>query len=468
MTRREALLLALLLMVFTSVATAIGFGRAGGQSRPTDPGPRSNTTGLGQLLPNLSGTLAALAEDGRCVFSGAATPRCAGGQLWSVTGSITGAPLPGLGPRYATMGCGMCHAQPTEGGSSPIPNQEVAAATANGATNKVPSFITANGPTRIPYQKSTGALQKLYTIQGRSDAKGCKLAQPDFASLLANNDLSFHVPVPLYGVGLIESTPSANLIAAQAASASAATALGITIGRFNHNVGGISTIGWKGSAPSVRYFADLALSLDLDTTTEQFPHKSEEVAGCLFNPLPEDQPPTIPWPFALNSVAQHLPLGELTAIFPRALSPPVPASSGYSTSIATVTATSISNGQAQFQTIGCAICHVRQQTTGNSALGSAYSNYNYNPWSDFALHNMGTGLADGLTGGAAGPQDFRTPALWGTGVKLFFLHDGRTQDLYEAILAHSSPDSESNTVVTNYLSLTSSQMQDVLNFLRSL
>jgi len=81
---------------------------------------------------------------------------------------------------------------------------------------------------------------------------------------------------------------------------------------------------------------------------------------------------------------------------------------------------------------------------------------------------MGNGLADGIHQGSAGPNQFRTAPLWGLGQRLFFLHDGRTSDLIQAIQAHSSSGSEANMVIRKFDSLRASQVQDLLNFLRSL
>jgi CxxC motif-containing protein (DUF1111 family) len=96
------------------------------------------------------------------------------------------------------------------------------------------------------------------------------------------------------------------------------------------------------------------------------------------------------------------------------------------------------------------------------------SNVTYNPYSDFALHSMGTGLSDGITQGGAGPMLFRTAPLWGLGQRLFFLHDGRTNDLIQAIQSHSSSGSEAVGVIHKFNTLKASQVQDLLNFLRSL
>jgi CxxC motif-containing protein (DUF1111 family) len=92
----------------------------------------------------------------------------------------------------------------------------------------------------------------------------------------------------------------------------------------------------------------------------------------------------------------------------------------------------------------------------------------YHPYSDFAIHHMGSSLSDGVSQGAAGPDEFRTAPLWGLGQRIFFLHDGRTNNLVTAIRSHASRGSEANSVVNRFNNLSRTQMQDLLNFLRSL
>src|SRR5207247_10449418 len=93
---------------------------------------------------------------------------------------------------------------------------------------------------------------------------------------------------------------------------------------------------------------------------------------------------------------------------------------------------------------------------------------------DLMVHDVGPGLADGVTQGQAGAREFRTAPLWGLGKRLFFVHDGRTSDLREAIRAHRSGSfftfnaSEANEVIKNFSALRDNEKQDVLNFLRSL
>lgn len=113
------------------------------------------------------------------------------------------------------------------------------------------------------------------------------------------------------------------------------------------------------------------------------------------------------------------------------------------------------------------MCHTPTLNTGKAYL-PALSNQPVNLFSDLLAHNMGTDLADGVGQGNASGNEFRTAPLWGLGQRIFFLHDGRTKDLIEAIKAHRSGGSEANSVINNFLELSSRDRQDLLNFLRSL
>src|SRR4029077_13617302 len=128
---------------------------------------------------------------------------------------------------------------------------------------------------------------------------------------------------------------------------------------------------------------------------------------------------------------------------------------------------SVDNGKRLFGTIGCAGCHTPSLTTGFSPI-DALNQKQVNLFSDLAVHHMGYGLADNVTQGSAGPDEFRTAPLWGIGQRAFFLHDGRTKDLLYAIEAHDNPGSEASRVIDIFNRLNSSQKQDILNFLRSL
>jgi CxxC motif-containing protein (DUF1111 family) len=148
--------------------------------------------------------------------------------------------------------------------------------------------------------------------------------------------------------------------------------------------------------------------------------------------------------------------------FMRFLAPPTPACT-----VGVNCSASINNGNALFNSVGCALCHTPTLTTGQSVFGGT-SYQAANLFSDMLVHHMGTNLADGISQGTAAPDEFRTAPLWGVGQRIFFLHDGRTMDLLDAIDEHSSSGSEANSVISVFGTLTSSQKQDILNFLRSL
>jgi CxxC motif-containing protein (DUF1111 family) len=131
-------------------------------------------------------------------------------------------------------------------------------------------------------------------------------------------------------------------------------------------------------------------------------------------------------------------------------------------------ATSIANGQSLFGSTGCALCHTPTLMTNPKSQVAALSGQAANLYSDLLVHDMGVGLADGVSQGEAGPREFRSAPLWGLGQRVFFLHDGRTSDLLKAIQQHASSGSEANGVISNFNNLRESQKQDLLNFLRSL
>ena len=434
-----------------------------------DPGPRPGPAAAGSYYSTLNANEQAFFNQAQLRFQ----------EIDSVSGGIAGETGSGLGPTYNGNSCAQCHAQPTIGGASPgllspqnaIPNPQVALAALDGATNVVPPFITANGPVLEArfIKTSSGALDggvhDLYTIAGRSDASGCTLAQPDFATALSTNNVIFRTPTPLFGLGLVEATPDANLQANLAATQSARAALKIG-GVFNTsgNDGTITRFGWKAQNKSLMIFAGEAYNVEQGVSNENFPNERSAVAGCVFNGTPEDatnllnQNASSPnWGTSLGTESEMSSDVVNFAAFARMSAPPAPTASTQSTL----------NGVADFNAIGCNLCHSPTLTTGTSAF-TGMSNVAYHPYSDFALHDMGTGLADGIHQGSAGPNQFRTAPLWGLGQRLFFLHDGRTSDLIQAIQAHSSSGSEANMVIRKYDSLKPSQVQDLLNFLRSL
>jgi CxxC motif-containing protein (DUF1111 family) len=434
------------------------------QGRANDPGPRGGAAGAGGMLAGLSAGQQAFFTAGQTAFN---TPE----------------DVPdGLGPRMNLDSCGGCHAAPAIGGSSPTTNPQVDFANQDGGTDTVPAFLTANGPVReVRFVKNAdgtpdGGVHAIFTITGRTGATGCVLTQPPFAAQAANNNIIFRIPTPTFGLGLVEQIPDAAIAAGQASNSNQKQNLGIK-GRPNFNVSGraisgqtnnngndgtIARFGWKAQNKSLLLFSGEAYNVEMGISNDIFQTEREEAQNCQFATTPNDSAnmdATTP----LDAVSDMAKFAQ----FMRLLAPPTPSTTTPGG------ATSISNGKQLFSAIGCALCHTPSFTTGPSTI-AALSNKPVNLYSDLLVHNMGPGLADGVSQGQAGPTEFRTAPLWGVGQRIFFLHDGRTSDLDEAIQQHRSGDffhhnaSEANGVVGNYNSLNEGQQQDILNFLRSL
>jgi CxxC motif-containing protein (DUF1111 family) len=341
--------------------------------------------------------------------------------------------------------------------------QFTAGQVANG-TNRIPYFVLANGPIREARFKSDGGVHDLFTIQGRTDTpttNNCTLAQPDFAAEAANGNLSFRIPTPVFGAGLIENISEDTLMANLAASTS--RQLGIA-GVFNRsgNDGTITRFGWKAQNKSLLIFAGEAYNVEMGITNELFPtergYPPAPIPGtCLVNPTPEDR--TIFEATTPVGVSSDI---DAFAEFMRFLDQPLPACTG------TGCSAQIQSGSATFRTIGCSNCHTPSMTTSTSETAPGLSQVQANLFSDLALHHMGIGLADGITQGNAGPDQFRTAPLWGLGQRVFFMHDGRTSNLVQAIHEHASLGSESNQVIVNFDLLPLANKQNLILFLRSL
>ncbi len=419
----------------------------------TDPGVRGGPAGAGSPVAGLTTNQLTFFSAGLADFE----------EVDSVSGAIPNTGR-GLGPRFNAEGCAQCHAQPSTGGTSPVVNPQVAVATDQGAANQLPSFITINGPVREARFPRTfsgqvdGGVHALFTISGRTDAGGCSLQQDNFARAAQLGDLIFRIPTPVFGDGLIEAITDSTIVANLNSNQQAKHNLGIA-GRTNNsgNDGTITRFGWKAQNKSLAIFSGEAYNVEVGVTNEMFNTERDQTAGCQFNATPEDATN-----FDEDGVSMASDVQTFT-MFMRFLDQPQPGQGSPSTQ----------HGSQLFASIGCNLCHTPALTTGQSSV-AGLSNMQANLYSDLLIHHMGPSLADNVSQGAAGGDEFRTAPLWGLGQRIFFLHDGRTNDLVQTIQAHSSsgnrtyPSSEANGVVSKYNHLSASDQQDLLNFLRSL
>ncbi len=295
-TRLELILFGLALMLF-GIATLI---QAQAPSTPTvvtstsvtarDPGMRGGPAGAGGPIYGLTARQLEFFTDGKADFE----------EVEAVA--------EGLGPRMNLDSCSGCHAQPATGGTSPFVNPQVAFASKDGGTDRIPFFMTLNGPVREarfkfnPDGTRDGGVHNTATITGRTGTAGCVLAQPDFDIQAANNNLIFRIPTPLFGAGLIEQIPDTVIMANQAANATSKQQLGIgghpnlfvsgraITGRMNNNGndGTIARFGWKAQNQTLLLFSGEAYNVEMGITNELFQQEREQNPNCQFAALPND------------------------------------------------------------------------------------------------------------------------------------------------------------------------------------
>ena len=395
-----------------------------------DPGPRSGNTGVGDPPRHLDGLTTgqiALFQSGAAKFA----------QKDQVVQD-------GLGPTMNLDSCGGCHAQPVLGGSSPNRNPQYDFWSNNlKSTNRLPPFITRTGPVReVRFKRNPdgtpdGGVHDIFTITGLAGAEGCTLTQPDFAAELVRRNVIFRTPTPTFGAGLIEQIRDQDIIDSHAKQARNSYGIkgrlnivnaGHTIAvrdNRNGNDGTIARFGWKAQNKSLLVFSGEAYNVEMGVTNELFQTEREEKPECQKTSTPNDTTN------ADKTGVDILSDIEKFAAFMRFLAPPVPSMDEPGG------AASIAAGRKRFEQLGCAVCHTPTLHTGTSTV-AALDRKDVNLYSDLAIHNMGNGLADGISQGLAKGTDFRTAPLWGLGQRLFFLHDGRTSDLVQAIGSHGT------------------------------
>jgi Di-haem oxidoreductase, putative peroxidase len=412
----------------------------------------------------------------------------------------------GLGARHNADQCFICHAQPTLGGSGgfivPNPGQSTPMLPENplfrlvphrfGKQNVVPVFEQQYGPIREvrfkfnPDGTRDGGVHQLWVVTGITTdptLTNCSLKQPNFSAQFAAGNLSFRIPLQMLGLGLIDSIQDREILAHFAASAGQRAALGIA-GHPNRsgNDGTITRFGWKAQNKSLTMFAAEAYNVEMGITNELFPTATEEDPNCQGPEKPEPNDVTRTDTTDVTNDSFTNPLHILAdwmqfTLLMRFTDGPQPDPNPSRSAL---------RGRTVFNNIGCALCHTPTMQTAPVMNSAVLQNRPVNLFSDLLLHHMGAVLADNIIQGQAAPDEFRTTPLWGVGQRLFFLHDGRTSDLLQAIVLHFAPGtsasaatataaaspafpaSEANAVVLRFLGLSKTDQQAVLDFLRSL
>jgi CxxC motif-containing protein (DUF1111 family) len=350
----------------------------------------------------------------------------------------------GLGPVFNGRACAECHQNPVSGGASQFTELRVGHLDANG--NFVNPIVTIDD----------GAA----SISGRSlinDRAVVPEAQEHIP--VTENIRALRAALNTLGDGFVEAIDDSTLldIAARQPEVSRGRIHGEAIDVPVLEAPGQSRIGrfgWKDQHSSLLSFIGDAYLNEMGVTNRLRP-KDETTIGKI-TPDPEDAPDAL----GLADIDHFAQFVRGTKVPPR------------DTALAATPAALA--GEHLFDRIGCGACHVSSITTappgtvidgGTFAVPVALGNKIIHPYSDFLLHDVGTG--DGIV--QAGPQDtankLRTAALWGLRMRPRYMHDLRSLTLQDAIERH---DGEAEHEAKRFRGLSETEKQQLLSFLGSL
>jgi len=373
---------------------------------------------------------------------------------------------PGLGPVFNASSCEACHSRDSRGEPPPHPSggRSNLAAVESMFLRVSVGNDPETGPLPVPGMGTqlqqhavAGAVPEAnvtvrwHTKSGEyGDGTPYELRWPEFELTdLADPDalaaagysiedirLSPRVAPPIHGRGYVEAIDAATL--RKLADPEDTDDDGIS-GRINRVIDVesgdrvIGRFGLKANNPSLRQQNAGAYQQDIGITNSVFP---EEAKGAAVNRDAANDDPELGWNSETgrpDPEAGERILADVT-FYTQTLAVP---------SRRRVDDPQVRHGERLFQQVGCTTCHAPQLTTGEHPDGiEGLSSRTIEPYSDFLLHDMGEGLADGRGDYAATGREWRTPPLWGIGLTevvtghRFLLHDGRARGLAEAILWH--------------------------------
>jgi CxxC motif-containing protein (DUF1111 family) len=358
----------------------------------------------------------------------------------------------GLGPVYTARSCTACHGQPTSGGSSQV--LHVIAGHLDSSGNFVGATAELGDGSAFPLVQQSGILSP------RSICSDAQMRLPENGQ--SEPIRSSRIALSGLGDGFVEAIPDSTLVAiaaGQPAQSDGHIAGEVAIAPVfdsGHVTFAVGRFGWKSEASSLLTFSALAYLGDLGITNRLFPN--ENVPECDTVPDPEDdhgQPPG------------HQGIDALADFFRATKVPPRDA-------VLAATADAQA-GSVHFNQIGCAICHVPTLQTapvgtvingGTFTIPSALGDKLIHPYSDFLLHDVGTGDGTVMFGAPQSTANkLRTAPLWGVRMRNRLIHDGESRTFTEAILRHQG---EATDVINQFNNLSDTEKAQLIKFLKSL
>lgn len=377
----------------------------------------------------------------------------------------------GLGPLYNAQSCRECHQNPVSGASSQVTELRVGH---NGPDGRF------RNP-RIPIARGAEVITGRSLVNDRAICPNGQFPDTEIQERVPTGETvrTFRLSLNLLGDGFVEAVADETLIAlaryqcersggkicGQVIRVPVVEAPGETrVGRF----------GWKNQQASLLSFSGDAYLNEMGITSRLFPDEVTKLCNTA------DEPNNKPGPDGLEDIDKF-------TRFMRATKAPA------RDQVRAATRLTQRGGQL-FESIGCATCHTTTLTTapagtaingGTFTIPEALGNKTFHPYSDFLLHNVGTG--DGIVMAMEEHygtniydiqwknlsfQDLqrtqfkiRTAPLWGVRLRPRLMHDGATLTLLEAVRRHAG---EASGVTARFNRLPAGEREAVLEFLRSL
>ncbi len=389
-------------------------------------------------------------------------------QNWVIAYASTAA-RDGLGPFFNAISCSSCHFKDGKGkvpafdgdtGHGLLLRLSLPGVDKNGVSLPDPVYGKQLQDNAILGQIKEGGFIIRYETIVETFADGTKvnLQKPlysivnlGFGPLSSQIQISPRIANQVIGLGLLEAVSEDTILnfisknSKDGISGKANYVFDITyqtkkIGRF----------GWKSNEPSIRQQLAAAFIGDLGITSSIFPNENFPFGFKGTEIISGGQPEISESNF------------EKMVLYMSTLA--VPARRDYSDQ-------TVLKGKKNFETIGCASCHIPKMMTGNTHPISALRNQTIRPYTDLLLHHMGDDLADNTPDFLATGSEWRTPPLWGIGLintvnkQTNLMHDGRARNVEEAILWHGG---EAQTAKNKYKQLSKTERESLLIFINSL
>jgi len=399
-------------------------------------------------------------------------------QAWVIGPSLDHPDVVGLGPLYNRLSCIACHvkngrgAAPDDAGGvarAMVLRLSKPGADAGRIAGRDPSRIAFGAPLPHPVYGAQLNPEGVPGVPGegravlRYELFETKLADGTIVAMrrprVAVEDLAYgplepetltslrNAP-PVFGLGLLETVPEAEIVALAAQNGGRANyvfdieSAATKLGRF----------GLKANQPGLKQQIANAFAEDIGISSSLFPGENCTPAETACLDAAKGAPQVELTPAQLAEVLDYI----------RALAPPARRDLGDAR---------VKRGEALFEASGCAACHRETLTLGPFAPLPALEGAQIHPYTDLLLHDMGDDLADGRGDFLAGPRDWRTAPLWGLGLAgkfgdaANFLHDGRARSIAEAILWHGG---EAQAAADAFRKLGAPEREALLTFLDSL